>query len=80
MMVGGGVVWKVGKVVLDEEEEEEGGGGWRECTMHRGRGEGGHARDRKQRTQCKFIRIWQVNTRWQQCCHAGGRGGGIQRR
>lgn len=31
----------------------------------------GHARDRKQRTQCIFIRIWQVNTRWQQCCHAG---------
>lgn len=31
----------------------------------------GHARDRKQRTQCIYIRIWQVNTRWQQCCHAG---------
>lgn len=30
----------------------------------------GHARDREQRTQCIFIRIWQVNTRWQQCCHA----------
>ncbi len=47
--------------------------------MHHARGEEevrgvkgeGHAGDRKQRTQCIFIRIWQVNTRWQQCCHAG---------
>lgn len=32
----------------------------------------------KQRTQCIFIRIWQVTTRWQQSCHAGR--GGIRRR
>lgn len=49
------------------------GGGSAPCTG--GEVRGGHARDRKQRTQCKFIRIWQVNTRWQQCCHAGGEGG-----
>lgn len=35
------------------------------------KGKGPCTRDRKQRTQCIFIRIWQVNTRWQQCCHAG---------
>lgn len=55
------------------------GGGSAPCTGGEVKvGGGGHARDRKQRTQCKFIRIWQVNTRWQQCCHAGGRGGAFR--
>lgn len=42
--------------------------------MHRegGEGGGGHAQEIENREhKCIFIRTWQVNTGWQQCCHAG---------
>lgn len=51
--------------------------GGRECIMHGVEGgEGGEGkrpctRDRKHREQCVLIRFWEVNTRWQQSCHAG---------